>query len=40
MLDISYNLIKKVEGLDNLKNIDTLYLVENRIKKIENVEKL
>ena len=34
ILDISYNLIKKIEGLDTLTNLKKLYLVENRLKNV------
>ena len=33
-------LFRKIEGLDNLKNLERLYLVSNKIGKIENLDKL
>ena len=33
-------MIKKIEGLDELKNLSTLYLQENLINTIENLENV
>jgi protein phosphatase 1 regulatory subunit 7 len=40
VLDLSYNNIKKIEGLSTLKNVHTLYLTSNKIKVIENLDDL
>jgi len=37
-LDISYNLLRKIEGLDELANLEKLFLCANKIKLIENLE--
>lgn len=35
MLDLSFNLLRAVpEGLENLKLLDTIYFVQNKISKI------
>jgi protein phosphatase 1 regulatory subunit 7 len=40
-LDLSYNQIKEIKGLDDLApTLEELYLVENRLKKIEGLSKL
>lgn len=36
-LDLSFNLIKKLEGLNGLTKLRFLYLVENRISIMENL---
>lgn len=40
MLDLSFNRIREIDGLDNLVNLEKLYLSSNRITKIENVNHL
>lgn len=37
ILDISYNKLEHIEGIDNLKELDALYLTTN---KIDNVGEL
>ena len=37
-MKLSENLIKKIEGLDDLVNLTTLFLSSNKIKKIENLQ--
>lgn len=39
-LDLSSNHIKKIEGLDNLRNLEILLLAKNRISVIENMDTL
>ena len=39
-LTLSYNNIKKIEGLDNLPKLNTLFLRDNKITKIEGLDKL
>lgn len=39
-LDLSSNKIKKIEGLDNLRELEMLLLAKNRISVIENMETL
>ena len=40
-LDLSYNQIRVIRGLDDLSGtLEELYLVENQIKKVEGLEKL
>lgn len=40
MLDLSFNRIKEIEGLEQLINLEKLYLSSNRITKITNVNHL
>lgn len=40
MLDLSFNRIREIEGLEHLINLEKLYLSSNRITKIENVNHL
>lgn len=40
ILDLSFNRIKELEGLDNLKNLKKLFLSSNKIQKIQNVNHL
>lgn len=40
MLDLSFNRIREIEGLEYLINLEKLYLSSNRITKIENVNHL
>ena len=39
-LDLSFNRIAKIAGLDNLQALETLYLASNKIKCIENIQDL
>jgi len=39
-LDLSFNCIKEITGLNNLVNITDLSLYNNQIVKVENIEKL
>ena len=39
-LDLSFNRIKKIEGLETLTQVKKLFLVQNKISKIENLEPL
>lgn len=39
-LDLSYNRIRRIEGLDSLKQLKILYLVHNKICKMENLSSL
>lgn len=39
-LYLSFNGISRIEGLDNLANLQTLELSRNRISKIENISHL
>ena len=39
-LDLSFNLIEKIEGLDNLVLLEDLSLFSNHIKKLEGLDKL
>lgn len=39
-LNLSHNLIEKIEHLDNLVNLNQLFLDSNKISKIEGLEKL
>ena len=36
-LDLSFNRIKSITGLDTLVNLDKLYFVQNKISVIENL---
>lgn len=40
MLDLSFNRIKEIEGLEQLINLEKLYLSSNRITKITNINHL
>jgi len=40
VLDLSFNRIREIDGLDSLVNLEKLYLSSNRITKIENVNHL
>lgn len=40
LLDLSFNRIRKIEGLDALVKLRKLFLVSNKISKIENVSHL
>jgi len=40
VLDLSFNRIKEIEGLEHLINLEKLYLSSNRITKIANVNHL
>lgn len=35
MLDLSYNNIKKIENISHLKKLKKLYLLSNKIKKVD-----
>lgn len=37
MLDLSYNRIKKIEGLESLVKVKKLFLSSNKISKIEGL---
>lgn len=37
-LDLSYNRLRKIEGLSNLRKLRLLYFVHNKITKIEGLE--
>lgn len=39
-LDLSFNDLKKMDGVGHLVNLTDLYFVQNRIRKIEGLEKL
>ena len=40
VLDLCFNRIRKVEGLENLTNLKKLYLVQNKLTAIENIGHL
>lgn len=40
ILDLSFNRIKKIEGLSKLKKLEKLYLSSNKITVIENLDDL
>lgn len=40
ILDISFNRVKEIEGLDNLHNLKKLFLSSNKITTIKNVNHL
>lgn len=40
ILDLSFNRIKEIEGLDNLVNLEKLYLSSNKISEIKGVNHL
>ena len=40
VLDLCFNRIRKVEGLENLTNLKKLYLVQNKLHIIENLGHL
>jgi len=40
LLALQANFIDKIEGLDGPDSLNELYLQQNQIKKIENLEKL
>ena len=39
-LDLSFNRLRKIEGLENLTKLRRLYLVNNKIGRIENIAHL
>ena len=39
-LDLSFNLIEKIEGLESLYQLEDLSLFSNRITKLENLDAL
>jgi len=39
-LDLSFNLITKIEGLDNLRKLEDLALFSNHITKLEGLDNL
>lgn len=39
-LDLSFNLIEKIEGLDNLRELEDLSLFQNRIRVLEGLDNL
>jgi Leucine-rich repeat (LRR) protein len=40
ILDLSFNRIKEIEGLDKLEKLEKLFLSSNKITKIKNVKCL
>ncbi len=40
ILDLSFNQIKKIENLQNLKKLEKLFLTQNKISEIEGLESL
>lgn len=40
MLDLSFNRIRKIQGLESLVKLRKLFLVSNKIEKIENISHL
>lgn len=40
ILDISFNLLRNIEGVDKLTRLKRLFLVNNKISKIENISNL
>lgn len=40
VLDISFNLLRNIEGVDKLTRLKKLFLVNNKISKIENISSL
>lgn len=40
VLDISFNLLRNIEGIDKLTRLKKLFLVNNKINKIENIGTL
>lgn len=40
ILDISFNILRTIEGLDQLTQLKKLFLVNNKISKIENLSNL
>lgn len=40
ILDISFNLLRNIEGIDKLTQLKKLFLVNNKISKIENISNL
>lgn len=40
ILDISFNLLRNIEGIDKLTQLKKLFLVNNKISKIENLSTL
>lgn len=40
ILDISFNLLRNIEGVDKLTRLKKLFLVNNKISKIENISTL
>ena len=39
-LDLSFNMIEKIEGLDTLTDLEDLSLYDNKISKLEGLEQL
>ena len=39
-LDLSFNMIEKIEGLENLRQLEDLSLFSNRITKLEGLDNL
>lgn len=39
-LDVSFNNVRSIKGLDTLVKLEKLYLINNKIKKIENLDLL
>lgn len=39
-LDVSFNLLRKVEGLEQLTRVKKLFLLHNKISSIANLEQL
>lgn len=40
ILDISFNILRTIEGLDQLTQLKKLFLVNNKLSKIENLSNL
>lgn len=40
MLDLAFNRITEIKGLDTLVNLEKLFLSSNKISKVENLENL
>lgn len=40
ILDISFNLLRNIEGVEKLTQLKKLFLVNNKISKIENISNL
>ena len=39
-LDVSFNNVKVIKGLDTIVRLEKFYLINNKIKKIENLDHL